>query len=89
MTGFVFVRPFWDGNGRLHRFLLHHVLRESGFTPAGMVLPLSARILEQHPLYLTLLKQYSRPRTALLDYTLAEDGTSIQVLSAQAWWLYA
>ena len=87
--GFVFVRPFWDGNGRLHRFLLHHVLRESGFTPAGMVLPLSARILEQHPLYLTLLKQYSRPRTALLDYTIAEDGTSIQVLSAQAWWLYA
>lgn len=45
--GLVFVHPFFDGNGRLHRFLLHHVLRQSGFTPAGVVLPLSASMLKQ------------------------------------------
>jgi Fic family protein len=24
--GFVFIHPFVDGNGRLHRYIIHHVL---------------------------------------------------------------
>jgi len=43
--GFVFIHPFMDGNGRLHRFLIHDVLSSSGFTPKGIVLPVSAVIL--------------------------------------------
>lgn len=39
--GFVYVHPFQDGNGRLHRCLIHHVLAERKFTPAGMVFPVS------------------------------------------------
>ena len=30
--GFVFIHPFEDGNGRIHRFLVHHELASSGFT---------------------------------------------------------
>ncbi|MFT7305309.1 MAG: Fic family protein [Candidatus Azotimanducaceae bacterium] len=33
--GFVFIHPFEDGNGRLHRYLLHHVLADTGFVPRG------------------------------------------------------
>lgn len=87
--GFVYVHPFLDGNGRLHRFLLHHILRQTGFTPAGLVLPLSARMLKQLDRYSGLLKRYSRPRTDLLNYALDDDSTTIHVRSPQPRWLYA
>ncbi|MBL8414906.1 MAG: Fic family protein [Propionivibrio sp.] len=87
--GFVFVHPFWDGNGRLHRFLLHHILRQAGFTPAGVVLPMSARMLKQLDRYSALLKRYSRPRTELLDYALDGDSATIHMRSPQPRWLYA
>ena len=32
--GFVYIHPFADGNGRLHRYLIHHVLAERGFQSA-------------------------------------------------------
>ncbi len=87
--GLVFVHPFFDGNGRLHRFLLHHVLRQSGFTPAGVVLPISARMLKQLERYSGLLKAYSQPRTAFVNYRLDSDSATIHVTSPQPPWLYA
>ncbi|CAB3755225.1 Fic family protein [Paraburkholderia humisilvae] len=87
--GLVFVHPFYDGNGRLHRFLIHHVLRQSGFTPKGIVLPISARMLKNVARYSDLLKSYSRPRTALLDYRLDADSDTIHVRTGQPAWLYA
>jgi Fic family protein len=45
--GFVYVHPLEDGNGRLHRCLIHHVLAERKFTPAGMVFPVSSVMLDR------------------------------------------
>lgn len=87
--GLVYVHPFRDGNGRLHRFLLHHVLRQAGYTPAGVVLPLSARMLGSLAAYSRLLKSYSQPRTALLDYVLDDESQTILIKSPQPAWLYA
>ncbi|HZY16396.1 MAG TPA: Fic family protein [Ramlibacter sp.] len=87
--GLVFVHPFLDGNGRLHRFLLHHVLRQAGFTPAGVVLPISARMLKQLDRYSALLKKYSGSRTELVNYRLDSDSGTIMVTSRQPLWLYA
>jgi hypothetical protein len=87
--GLVFVHPFMDGNGRLHRFLIHHILRQSGYTPAGVVLPISARMLKSLDRYSKLLKSYSTPRTALLDYVLDDDSETILIRSPQPAWLYA
>ena len=87
--GLVFIHPFFDGNGRLHRFLIHHVLRQSGFTPAGVVLPISARMLRQLERYSAILKAYSKPRTELLNYRLDSDSGTIMVTSEQPMWLYA
>ncbi|MFS8564213.1 MAG: Fic family protein [Rhabdochlamydiaceae bacterium] len=39
--GFVYIHPFEDGNGRIHRFLIHYALSRLGFTPEGIVFPIS------------------------------------------------
>lgn len=57
--GFVYVHPFEDGNGRLHRYLIHHVLAERGYNPPGVVFPVSSAILEQIERYRTTLETYS------------------------------
>ena len=45
--GFVYIHPFEDGNGRIHRYLMHHVLARRGFNPPGIHFPVSAAILDQ------------------------------------------
>lgn len=57
--GFVYTHPFEDGNGRLHRYLIHHVLAERGYNPPGLVFPVSAAILERIDSYREALETYS------------------------------
>ncbi len=66
--GFVFIHPFMDGNGRLHRFLIHDVLSTSGFTPKGIVLPVSAVILANLDQYVHTLEGFSKPLQARTVY---------------------
>lgn len=72
--GFVYIHPFDDGNGRLHRYVIHHVLSRSGFTPPGLVLPVSAVMLAKPAAYDACLEAFSRPLLPLLDYTLDTQG---------------
>jgi Fic family protein len=72
--GFVYIHPFDDGNGRLHRYLIHHVLTRSGFNPPGMVLPVSAVMLGKQAAYDACLETFSSPLLSLLDYTLDTHG---------------
>lgn len=57
--GFVYIHPFDDGNGRIHRYLIHHVLAERGFNPHGVVFPVSAAILDRIDDYRAVLESYS------------------------------
>lgn len=57
--GFVYIHPFDDGNGRIHRYLIHHVLAERGFNPPGVVFPVSAAILDRIDDYRAALETYS------------------------------
>lgn len=66
--GFVYIHPFMDGNGRLHRYLIHEVLSTSGFTPKGIILPVSAVILANLTEYVTALETFSKPLTARTTY---------------------
>jgi hypothetical protein len=72
--GFVFIHPFEDGNGRIHRYLLHHVLAETGFTPPGIVFPVSSVILENISEYRRILEAYSKPRLPLIEWRETEKG---------------
>jgi hypothetical protein len=68
--GFVFLHPFDDGNGRIHRFLIHHVLAKAGFSPEGVIFPVSATMLKQRAEYDRVLELFSRPLMRLVEFDL-------------------
>ena len=78
--GFVFIHPFEDGNGRIHRYLLHHVLADKGFVPKGLVFPVSAVMLERIDDYKRALEHYSGPRLALIEWRPTDKG-NVEVLN--------
>lgn len=78
--GFVFIHPFEDGNGRLHRYLLHHILLETGFTPKGLVFPVSSVILKHITEYVTTLEAYSKPRLSFIEWRATDKG-NVEVLN--------
>jgi hypothetical protein len=59
--GFVYIHPFQDGNARMHRCLIHHVLAERRFTPPGLVFPVSSVLLDRIDEYRTTLQAHSSP----------------------------
>jgi Fic family protein len=73
--GFVFIHPFMDGNGRLHRYLIHEELSVLGFTPKGIALPVSAYILAHVDQYVQILEQFSRPRLLRTEFSPATPET--------------
>jgi len=81
--GFVFLHPFEDGNGRIHRFLIHNILALSGFTPPGVIFPVSAVMLKDRPAYDRALEAFSRTLMPLIEYRLDRDG-QITVLNDTA-----
>ncbi|KJR97828.1 MAG: cell filamentation protein Fic [Desulfobulbaceae bacterium BRH_c16a] len=78
--GFVFIHPFEDGNGRIHRYLFHHVLAEKGFVPKGLIFPVSAVILERIDEYRKILEHFSKPRLELIEWRPTEQN-NIEVLN--------
>jgi hypothetical protein len=81
--GFVYVHPFIDGNGRIHRYLIHHVLARRGFNPAGIVFPVSAAILTRIDEYRSALEDYSRRLLPVIDWEPTADG-NVKVLNETA-----
>ncbi len=66
--GFVYVHPYQDGNGRLHRCLIHHVLAERKFAPPGMVFPVSSVMLDRIDDYRETLQGHSGPLMEFIDW---------------------
>ena len=72
--GFVFVHPFDDGNGRIHRFLVQHILAKLGFTPKGLLFPVSAAMLRNRAAYDRVLERYSGSILPFIDFVLDSAG---------------
>jgi len=78
--GFVYTHPFEDGNGRLHRYLIHHVLAQRGFNPPGIVFPVSSAILERIEDYTRVLESYSARLLPLIEWEPTEKN-NVHVLN--------
>jgi hypothetical protein len=76
--GFVFIHPFEDGNGRIHRFLIHQVLSTEGFTPPDVLFPISAAILRDRRSYDVVLEAFSKGIQEFIEWRWAADK-SIEV----------
>ena len=70
---FVFIHPFDDGNGRIHRFLMHHVLAKRGYSPQGAILPVSAAILRDRKNYHEVLNVFSSPLFRYIVWNWTDD----------------
>jgi Fic family protein len=78
--GFVFIHPFEDGNGRIHRFLIHHSLAKLNFAPQGILFPVSAAMLRAPKAYDAALNAFSNSITPRIRYEMDEQQ-SLTVLN--------
>lgn len=81
--GFVFVLPFADGNGRLHRCLIHHTLSDRQFTPPGMLFPVSSVMLDWIDSYRETLQAHSARLMDFIEWTPTPKG-NVEVLNDTA-----
>lgn len=78
--GFVFIHPFVDGNGRLHRYIFHHVLAQTGYTEQGIIFPVSASIITNSQDYAKSLESYSHPILNFIDWKPSENN-NVEILN--------
>ncbi|MFC2144736.1 Fic family protein [Actinomycetota bacterium] len=86
--GFVFMHPFEDGNGRIHRFLIHNILALRGFTPNGVIFPVSAVMLKNPTDYDTSLEAFSNRLMPLVEYSIDEEGHLTVHNDTAIWYRY-
>jgi hypothetical protein len=78
--GFVFIHPFEDGNGRIHRYLIHHILAEKEFMQQGIIFPVSASILDHISDYSNILESYSQNVLDFIEWKETKDH-NVEVLN--------
>jgi len=67
--GEVYIHPMVDGNGRIHRYLIHDVMKQR--EPIHeFIIPISASILKNQDKYDKVLDSISKPLMAILEYEL-------------------
>ena len=86
--GFVFLHPFEDGNGRIHRFLIHNILALEGFAPQGVIFPVSAVMLKEAAAYDASLEAFSSKIVPMIDYAIDNEGRMRVYSDTAIWYRY-
>jgi len=77
---FVYIHPLEDGNGRIHRYLIHHVLAQRNFYPKGMIFPISNVILQEIERYRDILVAHTSPLMNLIEWESTLSG-NVKILN--------
>jgi len=77
---FVYIHPLEDGNGRLHRYFIHHVLAQRNFYPKGMIFPISSVILDKIERYKDVLVSHTAPLMNQIEWKTTPLG-NVKVLN--------
>jgi hypothetical protein len=72
--GFVFIHPFLDGNGRIHRFLIHDMLTRDGLVEKGQIIPVSAHMVNNINDYDSVLEDFSKPLMQRITFKATAKG---------------
>lgn len=81
--GMVYIHPFQDGNGRIHRALIHKMLTLSGAVPQGLILPVAAALEEEIEAYRTALESHSERAMPFIQWRGTAAG-NVEVLNETA-----
>jgi len=81
--GFVYIHPFQDGNGRLHRCLVHHVLAKRKYTPPGVVFPVSWVMYDRIDEYRKTLQTHTGPLMEFIEWRPTQQQ-NVEVLNDTA-----
>ncbi len=71
---FVYIHPLEDGNGRIHRYLIHHVLAQRAYYPKGMIFPISSVILDEIEKYRDILVSHTSPLMSMIEWKATPSG---------------
>ncbi len=77
---FVYIHPLEDGNGRIHRYLLHHILAQRDFYPKGLIFPLSSVILDEIEKYRDILVTHTKPLMSMIEWKETQNG-NVEILN--------
>jgi len=86
--GLVYIHPLQDGNGRLHRWLIHHVFAIGGITRRDLVFPVSSVIHRRLGEYRAVLESYSKPLLSLIEWEETESHNVTVTNDTAAYYRY-
>ncbi|WP_281547061.1 Fic family protein [Pseudoalteromonas sp. PAR1] len=85
--GEVYIHPMDDGNGRIHRYLIHDVMKQRE-PEHNFIIPISASILKNQQKYDKTLDSISKPLMAMLDWELDGDNDNKVIINNDIDYMY-
>jgi len=84
--GFVFIHPFVDGNGRIHRFIMHEIIKNT--IKPDVIVPISVTILKDISYYRTQLNLYSKNVMQIISFDRINFDVTVKSPYTYGWYAY-